>query len=72
MTTAFPILSSIVVLPVLGAVLLFLLREDEGERRVVRNVALIVSTLVFAETLPKNALGKVQKFELRKTLEPRS
>jgi NADH-quinone oxidoreductase subunit M len=51
MTTAFPILSSIVVLPVLGAVLLFLLREDEGERRVVRNVALIVSTLVFVETL---------------------
>jgi NADH-quinone oxidoreductase subunit M len=47
----FPILSSIVALPVVGAVLLLFVRDDDHNERLVRNVALIVSVLVFAETL---------------------
>src|SRR5690348_5266219 len=47
----FPILTSIVALPAVGA--LILLFVDGGERgdRLVRQIALIVSILVFAETL---------------------
>jgi len=44
----FPILTSLVVLPAIGALILFLMGEDE---RQVRAVALVVSLLVFAETL---------------------
>ncbi len=48
----FPILSTIVWLPILGAVLLLLLGNEDGRRDgLVRRVALIVSILVFAETL---------------------
>jgi NADH-quinone oxidoreductase subunit M len=49
----FPILTSLVALPVAGAVLLLFVRsgsDDRGEQ-LVRNIALVVSALVFAETL---------------------
>src|SRR5919199_709361 len=48
---AFPILTSIVALPIVGAVLLLFVRDDAENERLVRNVALVVSALVFAETL---------------------
>jgi NADH-quinone oxidoreductase subunit M len=47
----FPILSTLVALPTVGALLLFLVRDDEAGQPVVRKVALGVSLLVFAETL---------------------
>jgi NADH-quinone oxidoreductase subunit M len=47
----FPILSTLIALPAVGAVLLFFLPSTDQDDRVVRNVALIVSLLVFAETL---------------------
>jgi NADH-quinone oxidoreductase subunit M len=48
----FPILSSIVALPVAGAILLLFVRGDEERSApLARNVALVVSLLVFAETL---------------------
>jgi NADH-quinone oxidoreductase subunit M len=47
----FPILTSLIVLPVIGAVLLLFVKDDEGHEKMVRLVALIVSVLVFFETL---------------------
>ena len=47
----FPILTSIVALPVVGAAALLLVRDEAANERPVRNIALIVSILVFAETL---------------------
>jgi len=48
----FPILSSLVLLPVAGAILLLFVRGDEEQSApFVRRLALIVSLLVFAETL---------------------
>ncbi|PYQ70915.1 MAG: hypothetical protein DMG04_22975 [Acidobacteria bacterium] len=47
----FPILTSLIVLPIVGAVLLFAIKEDDAHAATIRNVALIVSALVFAETL---------------------
>jgi NADH-quinone oxidoreductase subunit M len=48
----FPILTSLIALPVAGAVLLLLVRGDEERTApLVRKIALIVSLLVFAETL---------------------
>ncbi len=48
----FPILTSIVALPVAGAILLLLVKGDEERSApLVRNIALMVSVLVFAETL---------------------
>src|SRR5437764_7333740 len=48
----FPILSSLVALPVVGALLLLFVRGDEEQSApAARAVALVVSTLVFAETL---------------------
>ncbi|HEY7291994.1 MAG TPA: NADH-quinone oxidoreductase subunit M [Vicinamibacterales bacterium] len=44
----FPILSSLIVIPVAGAIALLFVRDDE---RLARNIALVVSLLVFAETL---------------------
>src|SRR5215468_10404682 len=48
---AFPILTSLIALPVAGALLLLLVRDDEKNEPLVRNIALVVSTLVFLETL---------------------
>src|ERR1700710_2632241 len=47
----FPILTSLVLLPILGAVVLLFTKEDEHDTALVRNIALVVSVLVFAETL---------------------
>src|SRR5262245_65599369 len=48
----FPILTSLVVLPIVGAFLLLLVRgSEEQSAPVARGVALVVSTLVFIETL---------------------
>jgi NADH-quinone oxidoreductase subunit M len=47
----FPILSSLIALPVIGALALLFVRDDERNESVIRNVALVVSTLVFVETL---------------------
>ncbi|MBI3490824.1 MAG: NADH-quinone oxidoreductase subunit M [Acidobacteria bacterium] len=49
----FPILSSLIGLPVLGAVLLLFVRgvDEEQTARAARQIALIVSVLVFGETL---------------------
>jgi NADH-quinone oxidoreductase subunit M len=47
---AFPILTSIIALPLVGAFLLLLIRDERNEA-LIRNVALVVSLLVFAETL---------------------
>jgi len=48
----FPILSSLVALPVVGAVLLLFVRGDEEQTAPAsRGIALVVSVLVFAETL---------------------
>src|SRR5437868_7941289 len=48
----FPILSSLVALPVVGALLLLFVRGDEEQSApAARRIALVVSTLVFAEAL---------------------
>jgi NADH-quinone oxidoreductase subunit M len=47
----FPILTSIVALPALGALALMCIRDAGRQDRLVRGIALIVSLLVFAETL---------------------
>ena len=47
----FPILSSLVALPIAGALLLMLVRDEPENEPLVRNIALVVSGLVFAETL---------------------
>src|SRR5581483_9621494 len=47
----FPILTSLVALPAAGALLIAALREDDDGGRLVRRVALVVSLLVFAESL---------------------
>src|SRR3954463_3882140 len=45
---SFPILSTLIALPIAGAIVLLFAGEDE---RLTRNIALVVSLLVFAETL---------------------
>jgi NADH-quinone oxidoreductase subunit M len=47
----FPILSSLVVLPLVGALLLLFVKDTEENAGVIRRVAVVVSALVFAETL---------------------
>ena len=47
----FPILTSLIVLPIIGSLLLFFVRDNEEHERVIRRIALVVSVLVFAETL---------------------
>ena len=47
----FPILTSLVALPIVGALVLLFMKSDEHEDTAVRSVALVVSVLVFAETL---------------------
>jgi NADH-quinone oxidoreductase subunit M len=48
---SFPVLSSLIVLPVAGALLLLFVRDDEQHAALIRSVALAVSVLVFGETL---------------------
>ena len=47
----FPILSSLIALPIVGALLLLCVRESDRSEPLVRRIALIVSLLVFAETI---------------------
>ena len=47
----FPILSTLIALPIAGALALLFVRDDERNEAVIRNVALVVSVLVFVETL---------------------
>ena len=47
----FPILTSLVALPIAGALLLMLVGRDEQQAPLARRIALVVSLLVFAETL---------------------
>jgi NADH-quinone oxidoreductase subunit M len=65
---AFPILTSLIVLPLIGAALLFFVRDDERNAPMIRTIALAVSVLVFAETLLlwsrfNTALGEFQFVE---------
>ncbi|HEX3704557.1 MAG TPA: NADH-quinone oxidoreductase subunit M [Vicinamibacterales bacterium] len=48
---SFPILTSLVVLPLVGAILLLFVNDDEPHAGLIRNISLVVSGLVFAETL---------------------
>ena len=48
---AFPVLTSLIALPIVGALVLLFIKDDEAHEGIVRRVALIVSVLVFAETL---------------------
>ena len=47
----FPILTSLIAVPVIGTLLLFFVRDDEQNEGMIRKVALGVSLLVFALTL---------------------
>src|SRR4029078_11100622 len=47
----FPILTSLIVLPIVGAILLLLVKEDEEHRTMLLTGALVVTVLVFLETL---------------------
>ncbi len=47
----FPILTSLIALPIAGSLLLLFVGDDEQHAPLVRRIALIVSVLVFAETL---------------------
>jgi NADH-quinone oxidoreductase subunit M len=47
----FPILTSLVVLPIVGAILLLLVKDDEEHRTMLRTGALVMTGLVFLETL---------------------
>src|SRR5262245_13876482 len=47
----FPILTSLIVLPIAGAILLLFVRDEPGRAATIHRIALVVSTLVFIETL---------------------
>ena len=47
----FPILTSLIALPIVGSLALLFVRDDDEHEGLVRNTALVVSLLVFAETL---------------------
>jgi NADH-quinone oxidoreductase subunit M len=47
----FPILTSLIALPIVGSLLLLPMRDDQRNAPLIRRIALIVSLLVFAETL---------------------
>ncbi len=47
----FPILTSLIALPIVGSLVLLCLRDDERNGRTIRGVALLIACLVFAETL---------------------
>jgi len=48
---SFPILTSLIVLPIVGAILLLFVKDDEEHRTMLRAGALVVTVLVFLETL---------------------
>ena len=47
----FPILTSLVALPIAGAIVLLLIRDEERNGPLIQKTALVVSVLVFAQTL---------------------
>src|SRR6266550_7294656 len=47
----FPILTSLIGLPILGSLALLFVRDDEHNEGVIRKMALVIAGLVFAETL---------------------
>src|SRR6476646_3558105 len=47
----FPILTSLIALPIVGAIVLLFIKDEEHHETLVKNVGLIFSLLVFAETL---------------------
>jgi NADH-quinone oxidoreductase subunit M len=47
----FPILTSLIALPIIGAIVLLFVKDEEHHETLVKNVALIFSLLVFGETL---------------------
>src|SRR5580765_6438482 len=47
----FPILTSLIALPIVGSLALLFVRDDEQNEAAIRRIALIVAGLVFAETL---------------------
>jgi len=47
----FPILTTLIVLPIAGAIGLLFIKDEERSAPLIRNIALIVSGLVFAESL---------------------
>src|SRR5262249_13094320 len=47
----FPILTTLIALPAAGAIILLFFKDEERNEALVRNVALLVSVLVFAESL---------------------
>jgi NADH-quinone oxidoreductase subunit M len=47
----FPILTSLIALPIFGALALLFVRDDEAHRGTIQRIAFVVSALVFAETL---------------------
>ncbi len=47
----FPILTSLIALPLVGSLVLMVLRDDDEHEALIRNIALVVAGLVFAETL---------------------
>ena len=47
----FPILTSLIALPIAGALALLLVTDDEHNEAIIRRMALVVSVLVFVETL---------------------
>src|SRR3989441_1073075 len=47
----FPILTSLIALPIAGAILLLFVRDAEHNEALIRKIALVVSVLVFVETL---------------------
>jgi len=50
-TTPFPILTSLVALPIVGALVLLWIRDDERNEPIIRRTALVIALLVFAQTL---------------------
>jgi NADH-quinone oxidoreductase subunit M len=48
---SFPILTSLIGLPIAGALLLLFVRDNERNQALIRQISLVVSLLVFAETL---------------------
>src|SRR5882757_4261031 len=47
----FPILTSLVALPIIGSLALLFVKDNEHNEAAIRRIALIVAGLVFAETL---------------------
>ena len=47
----FPILTSLIAVPVLGALALLALKDDHEHESMIRNVALAISGVVFALTI---------------------